>query len=123
MSFVFSEGTPLQDYDTVMQQMISIATDFERDSISSIEQYRVDLCHEPVCVGYDKDLNRMQSLLISKGGSNFISSGMLVIGPSGVGKTTIVHRLAYLNRRRFRFISVSCADLVHKVSPSSSIGI
>lgn len=41
--------------------------------------------------------------------------GFVVEGEAGVGKTSLINKLAYDNRRRFKFLSVSCADLVHKV--------
>lgn len=42
-------------------------------------------------------------------------SGVLISGPHGSGKSSLAQWLLDTGRRQFRSISVSCADLVHKV--------
>ena len=44
-------------------------------------------------------------------------SGIVISGPSSSGKTLLATWLAYETRSQFKFISVSCADLVQKVLP------
>eukprot|EP00602_Paraphysomonas_sp_CaronLab_P013261 CAMPEP_0185039580 /NCGR_PEP_ID=MMETSP1103-20130426/36568_1 /TAXON_ID=36769 /ORGANISM="Paraphysomonas bandaiensis, Strain Caron Lab Isolate" /LENGTH=617 /DNA_ID=CAMNT_0027578523 /DNA_START=366 /DNA_END=2219 /DNA_ORIENTATION=+ len=41
--------------------------------------------------------------------------GYLIHGPSGCGKTSIAYRAAYEARSHFKLLSVSCAEVVHKV--------
>ena len=41
--------------------------------------------------------------------------GIVLHGPSGSGKTALSDWLAHITRRHCRFLSVPCADLVHKV--------
>jgi hypothetical protein len=43
-------------------------------------------------------------------------AGMVLCGPSGSGKTALAEWLAHACRKHCRFISVPCADLMHKVS-------
>eukprot|EP01041_Mallomonas_annulata_P001587 gene1586-3064_t len=42
-------------------------------------------------------------------------SGILIHGPSGVGKTALAQAICAACGTYFRFINISCADLVHKV--------
>eukprot|EP00596_Hydrurales_sp_CCMP1899_P009003 CAMPEP_0119054928 /NCGR_PEP_ID=MMETSP1177-20130426/75397_1 /TAXON_ID=2985 /ORGANISM="Ochromonas sp, Strain CCMP1899" /LENGTH=364 /DNA_ID=CAMNT_0007035333 /DNA_START=1417 /DNA_END=2511 /DNA_ORIENTATION=- len=42
-------------------------------------------------------------------------SGVLIHGPSGCGKSSVARWLAHSGRKHFKFLSVACADLVHKV--------
>lgn len=42
--------------------------------------------------------------------------GIVLHGPSGAGKTALTDWLAHATRRHCKFISVPCADLVHKVT-------
>ena len=41
--------------------------------------------------------------------------GILIHGPSGCGKTSLARWLAQEGKGHFKFLSVACADLVHKV--------
>lgn len=41
--------------------------------------------------------------------------GVLIHGPSGCGKSSVARWLAHSGRKHFKFLSVACADLVHKV--------
>jgi hypothetical protein len=43
------------------------------------------------------------------------TSGIVISGPSGVGKTALARLLGKRCQNYFKFISVSCAELVHKV--------
>ena len=43
------------------------------------------------------------------------SSGILIQGASGTGKTALAHLLGKKASAHFKFLSVSCAELVHKV--------
>ena len=43
------------------------------------------------------------------------SSGLLLYGPSGTGKTAVAHLLGRKASAHYKFLSVSCAELVHKV--------
>ena len=42
-------------------------------------------------------------------------TGIIIQGPSGSGKTSLVCRLGYECREHFKFLSLSCSELVHKV--------
>jgi transcriptional regulator of aromatic amino acid metabolism len=44
-----------------------------------------------------------------------LSTGFLVHGPTGVGKTAIALRLAYSARAHFKLLVVSCAEIINKV--------
>lgn len=41
--------------------------------------------------------------------------GVLLYGPTGCGKTAIATRIAYETKNEFKFLSISCAELIHKV--------
>jgi ATP-dependent 26S proteasome regulatory subunit len=41
--------------------------------------------------------------------------GVLIYGPHGSGKSCLANRVAYESRSVFKFVSLSCAELVHKV--------
>lgn len=41
--------------------------------------------------------------------------GVVIYGPHGCGKTCLANRVAYEARSVFKFVSLSCAELVHKV--------
>ena len=43
------------------------------------------------------------------------SSGIIIQGPSGTGKTALAHLIGRRASGKFKFLSVSCAELVHKV--------
>jgi replication-associated recombination protein RarA len=47
--------------------------------------------------------------------------GILIHGPSGCGKTSLARWLAQEGKGHFKFLSVACADLVHKVGQQSSV--
>ena len=42
--------------------------------------------------------------------------GVIIYGPHGSGKTCLANRVAYESRSSFKFVSLSCAELVHKVN-------
>ena len=52
---------------------------------------------------------------------NFLP-GILIHGPSGCGKTSLARWLAQEGKGHFKFLSVACADLVHKVCQMSFVG-
>ncbi len=41
--------------------------------------------------------------------------GMVIQSKSGCGKSRLAHYIGYQYRSNFKFISISCADLVNKV--------
>lgn len=42
--------------------------------------------------------------------------GILLYGQTGCGKTSIATRIAYEMRHEFKFLSISCAEMIHKVN-------
>ena len=46
-------------------------------------------------------------------------TGIVIEGPSGVGKTALIQRFAWECRNYFKVLSVSCSDLVNKVVGNS----
>ena len=49
-----------------------------------------------------------------------LSIGMVIHGPSGSGKSNLARWIAYKYSKQYKFISVACADLVHKVIKKQS---
>ena len=41
--------------------------------------------------------------------------GIVIDGASGNGKTLLANYIAYQNHTKFKFLSISCADLIHKI--------
>lgn len=82
-----------------------------------IEAYTVKFT-EPPKVYFDHHLTLFETVdLINQSiiTSTELITGILVEGMHGNGKTLFVNHLAYEFRSRFKFLSVSCADLVDKV--------
>jgi DNA replication protein DnaC len=65
-----------------------------------------------LCLCLSLSLSLSVSVLLS---ALIPSQGILLYGPSGCGKTAIATRIAYETRHEFKFLSVSCAELIHKV--------
>ena len=75
-----------------------------------------------VLVGLEAEQARLLSLLCPPSNStppspspSRLCRGILIHGPSGCGKSSLANWLAFSVRHRFRLVTVSCAELVHKV--------
>lgn len=75
-----------------------------------------------VLVGLEVEQARLLSLLphslsspTSAPSPSRLCRGILIHGPSGCGKSSLANWLAFSVRHRFRLVTVSCAELVHKL--------
>ena len=85
----------LQDHNTVQSQTLEVKPTLKVDDLHGIIQSHMK---KKICEG-----------------ENRICSGVIIHGPSGSGKSMLAKWLPWKCRKFFQFITVPCAELVHKV--------
>lgn len=113
----FTQNIPIQrDIDNEVY-FDSILTECSIEAklpiLDAVSSFVVNFKSEPDFVGQDPLLVYLMEALQS-------CSGILIEGPSGSGKTALAHALGYSFKSSHTFLSISCADLVHKVRFESS---
>lgn len=82
------------------------------DAIPDLVNLKKIQCHLLKSI-YAPYINRGSSTLTA--GLQRPTSGFVIHGTSGTGKSALVQWLAGVTRKHFKLVSVSCSDLVHKV--------
>lgn len=107
--------------------MCAAPSELQQQSSSSALKLLKDVSQAPELPGYESIVkNLLQSTVDFYDRTNntrFVyeklgirpSSGILIQGASGTGKTALAHLLGKEASAHFKFLSVSCAELVHKV--------
>lgn len=80
---------------------------------SFISSLLVDVTTPPVMLFCDAIITRLVTSLTSSATNS--TSGVIVYGPSGTGKSSLVENIAHGCRKTHRVLQVSCAELIHKV--------